>query len=147
MQFTTFTTTFVVRQRRRCKLVISLFYSFTNDILPSVHKMVFMKDPLLRKLAMRRRRGRFAPIRIFHNLHNLLYNLHDSLYNFSPPIIRYHKVPSYNLYSLHIINCEIVIFGLFLSCIKRGAHHKSGPKGVNLHQNPSFTIFLPYPIS
>ena len=47
---------------------------------------------------------------------------------------------------LHRINCEIVIFGLFLSCIKRGAHHKSAPKGVNLHQDPPFTISLPYPI-
>ena len=31
VQFTTFTTTLVVRQCQTCKLVISLFYSFTNN--------------------------------------------------------------------------------------------------------------------
>ena len=73
---------------------------------------------------------------IFHNLHNLLSLLHDLLYNSSPPIIR---CPSYKILDLlHIINSDIVIFGLFLSCIKCGAHHKSAPKGVNLHQNPPF---------
>ena len=83
------------------------------------------------------------PIRIFHNLHNLLYNLHDLLYNSSPPIIRYPKVPSYKILDLlYIINSGIVIFGIFLSCIKRVAHHKSAPKGVNFHQNPPFIISL-----
>ena len=63
-----------------------------------------MKDLLLQKLT----------IRIFHNLQNLLYNLHDLLYNFSPPIIRYPKVPFYKILdSLYIINSGIVIFGFF----------------------------------
>ena len=63
-----------------------------------------MKDPFLRKLA----------IRMFHNLHNLLYNLHDLLYNFSPHIIRYPKVPTVLWFdSLYIINSGIVIFGFF----------------------------------
>ena len=88
-QFTTFTTTFVVRQCRRCKLAISLFYSLTNDFVTfSLYNLAFIKDPLCENS---------RPYGYFYNLYNLLYNLHDLLYNFSPPIIRYPKVPCHKI--------------------------------------------------
>ena len=84
-QTTTFSTTFVVCQRRRCKLVISLFTLSLIIFTFSLYNLVFMKDALCENSKSNR---------IFHNPHSLLYNLHDLLYNFSPPIIQYPKVPT-----------------------------------------------------